>query len=90
MIVLPAAQVLTQSSAGIDSRAAGKASVEISLPGCGTGVSSLTELITSVINDGNVRFTPDINAGNLRFPPGINVDRSRRGNEVRYKKCLYF
>ena len=65
MIVLPAAQVLPQSSAGIDSRAAGKASVESSLSGCGAGVSSLTELIASVINDGNVRFTPE--------------DRSRRG-----------
>ena len=81
MIVLPAAQVLPQSSVGIDSRAAGKASVESSLPGCGAGVSSLSELISSVINDGNVRFTSDINAGNLRFPSGINVDmsRSRRG-----------
>ena len=90
MIVLPAAQVLPQSSVGIDSGAAGKASVESSLSGSGTGVSSLTEIIVSVINDGNVRFTSDINAGNLRFPLDINVDRSRRGNEVRYKKCLYF
>ena len=79
MIVLPAAQVLSQSSSGIDSRDAGKDSVESSLSGCGAGVSSLSELIVSVINDGNVRFTSDINAGNLRFPPGINVDRSRRG-----------
>ncbi len=79
MIVLPATQVLPQSSAGIDSRDAGKVSVESSLPDCDAGVSSLSELISSVINDGNVRFTPDINAGNLRFPPGINVDRSRRG-----------
>ena len=79
MIVLAAAQVLPQSSVGIDSRAAGKASVESSLPGCGAGVSSLSELISSVINDGNVRFTTDINAGNLRFPSDIHVDRSRRG-----------
>ena len=91
MIVLPAAQVLSQSSSGIDSRDAGKDSVESSLSGCGAGVSSLSELIVSVINDGNVRFTSDINAGNLRFLPVINVDRrSRRGNEVRYKKYLYF
>ena len=90
MIVLPAAQVLPQSSEGIDSRVAGKTSVQSRLPGCVTGVSSLTELIVSVINDGNVRFTSDINAGNLRFPVDINVDRSRRGNEVRSKKCLYF
>ncbi len=67
-----------------------KTSVESSLSGCGAGVSSLTELVASVIKDGNVRFTPDINTGNLRFPCDINVDRSRRGNEVRYKKCLYF
>ena len=79
MIVLSSALVLSQSSAGIDSRAAGKASVENSLSDCVGGVSSLFELISSVINDGNVRFTTDINAGNLRFPPGINVDRSRRG-----------
>ncbi len=95
MIVLPAAQVLPQSSAGIDSRAAGKDSVESSLPGCGAGVSSMSELISSLINDGNVRFTPDINAGNLRFPPGINVDRSRRGkmcvqHRDEVQKCLYF
>ena len=51
MIVLAAAQVLPQSSVGIDSRVAGKASVESSLPGCGAGVSSLTELIASVNND---------------------------------------
>ncbi len=66
MIVLPAAQVLSQSSVGIDSRSEGKDSVENSLPDCGAGVSSLAELIASVINDGNVRFTSDINAGNLR------------------------
>ena len=53
--------------------------MENSLPGYGAGVSSLSDLISSVINDGNVRFTSDINSGNLRFPPGINVDRSRRG-----------
>ena len=86
MIVLTVSQVLPQSSVGIDSRDAGKASVENSLTDCGAGVSSLTDLIVSVINDGNVHFTSDINAGNLRFPPDINVDRSRRGNEVRYKK----
>ena len=86
MIVLPAAQVLSQSSVGIDSRSEGKDSVENSLPDCVAGVSSLAELIVSVINDGHVRFTTDINAGNLYFPPGINVDRSRRGNEVRYQK----
>ena len=81
MIVLSVAQVLSQSSSGIDSRDAGKDSVESSLSVCGAGVSSLSELIVSVINDGNVRFTSDINAGNLRFPSGINVDmsRSRRG-----------
>ena len=79
MIVLPVTQVLPQSSVGIDSRATGKSSVENSLPDCGAGVSSLAELIFSVINDGNVRFTSDINDGNLRFPPDINVDRSRRG-----------
>ena len=85
MIVLPAAQVLPQSSAGIDSRAAGKSSVEIILSDCGTRVSSLSELISSVINDGNARFTTDINAGNRRFPPDINVDRSRRG-----KMCVQY
>ncbi len=95
MIVLPSAQVLPQLSAGTDSRAAGKASVESSLSDWGAGVSSLSELISSVINDGNVRFTSDINDGNLRFPSGIIVDRSRRekmcvSTEMRYKKCLYF
>ena len=84
MIVLPAAQVLPQSSTGIDSRATGKASVENSLPGYGAGVSSLSDLISSVINDGNVRFTSDINAGNLHFPPDINVDGRRRG-----KMCVH-
>ena len=79
MIVLPATQVLSQSSTGIDSRASGKASVESSLPAC-TGVSSMSELISSVINDGNVRFMSNTNAGNLRFPTDINVDRIRRGN----------
>ena len=53
--------------------------MESSLSDWDAGVSSLSELISSVINDGNARFTTDINAGNLRFPPGINVDRSRRG-----------
>jgi hypothetical protein len=79
MIVLPTVQVLPQSSTGIDSRVTGKASVENSLTGYDTGVSSLSDLISSVINDGNVRFTSDINTGNLRFPTGIKVDRNRRG-----------
>ncbi len=39
----------------------------------------MSMLISSVINDGNVRFMSNTNAGNLRFPTGINVDRSRRG-----------
>ena len=95
MIVRSVVQVLPQSSAGIDSRDAGKDSVENSLSGCGAGVSSLTELIVSVINDGNVRFTPDINAGNIGFPTGINVDMNRRGkmcvhHRDEVQKCLYF
>ena len=79
MIVLTVTQVLSQSSTGIDSRVTGKTSVENSLSGYGAGVSSLSDLISSVINDGNVRFTSDINAGNLHFPTGIKVDRNRRG-----------
>ncbi len=62
----------------------GKDSVEASLSDCGVGVSSLSELISSVINDGNVRFTSDINAGNLHFPSDINVDGRRRG-----KMCVH-